>query len=78
VAKTCVLTGKKPMYGNRVSHAMNKTRRRQEPNLQWKRIWLPDEGRFVRIRISAAAMRMLSKRGPRAAFKAYGVRKPRR
>ena len=51
------------MSGNNVSHANNKTRRRFEPNLQWKRYWVPSEKRFVRLRLSAKAIKIITKRG---------------
>ena len=63
MAKYCPVTGKKPMSGNRVSHANNKTRRRFEPNLQSKRLWSPALGRFIRMRISAAGLKNINKRG---------------
>lgn len=63
MAKVCPITGKRPQFGNTVSHANNKTRRRWEPNLQWKRIWIPSEKRFVRMRISARALRTMQKVG---------------
>lgn len=63
MAKICPITGKRPQFGNKVSHANNKTRRRWEPNLQWKRIWVPSEKRFVRIRISARGLRTIEKVG---------------
>lgn len=63
MAKYCPVTGKKPMSGNRVSHANNKTARRFEPNLQEKRIWSPSLGRFVRLRVSAAGLKIINKRG---------------
>ena len=63
MAKVCVLTGKRPMSGNNVSHANNKTRRRFEPNLQWKRLWLPSEKRWVRLRLSTKAIKIINKRG---------------
>jgi large subunit ribosomal protein L28 len=63
MAKVCVLTGKRPVSGNNVSHANNKTRRRFEPNLQWKRLWLPSEKRWVRLRLSAKAIKIINKRG---------------
>lgn len=63
MAKVCALTGKRPMSGNNVSHANNKTRRRFEPNLQWKRLWVPSEKRFVRLRLTAKAMKIINKRG---------------
>ncbi len=61
--KVCFVTGKKPISGNRVSHANNKTRRRFEPNLQWKRIWIPSENRFVRLRVSARGLKTIGKLG---------------
>ena len=63
MARKCPLTGKKPKTGNRVSHAMNHTRMRQLPNLQTKRIFIPEENRWVRIRLSARALRTISKKG---------------
>jgi len=61
--KVCAVTGKKPTYGNRVSHANNKTRRRFEPNLHTKRFWVPSENRFVSLKVSARAMRTINKLG---------------
>lgn len=69
MARRCVLTGKGPMTGNNVSHANNKTRRRFLPNLQTKRIWLPDEKRYVTLKISARALRTLDKKGLKAMLK---------
>ena len=63
MSKKCQLTGKTVMYGNNVSHANNKTRRRFLPNLQKKRIWIPEENRFVTMRISTRALRTLDKHG---------------
>jgi len=63
MSKVCAITGKRPMSGNNVSHANNKTRRRFEPNLQWKRLWLPSEKRWVRLRLTAKAMKIINKRG---------------
>jgi large subunit ribosomal protein L28 len=63
MAKICPITGKRPQFGNKVSHASNKTRRRWEPNLQWKRIWVPSEKRFVRMRISTRGLRTIEKIG---------------
>jgi large subunit ribosomal protein L28 len=56
------------MAGNKVSHANNKTRRRWEPNLQWKRIWVPSEKKFVRMRVSARGLRTINKLGVEAAL----------
>jgi large subunit ribosomal protein L28 len=63
MARKCKLTNKGPLVGNRVSHANNKTKMRQLPNLQYKRIYLPEEGRWVRVRLSARALRTVSKKG---------------
>ena len=68
MAKICPITGKRPQFGNKVSHANNKTRRRWEPNLQWKRIWVPSEKRFVRMRISARGLRTIEKIGADASL----------
>ena len=51
------------MSGNNVSHANNKTRRVFNPNLQWKRFWLPSEKRFIRLRVSTKAIKIINKRG---------------
>ncbi len=59
----CQVTGKKPISGNNVSHANNRTRRRFYPNLQWKRFWLPDEKRWVRLRVSAHGIKIIDRRG---------------
>lgn len=63
MSKRCRLTGKGPLTGNNVSHAHNKTRRRQLPNLQIKRIYVPELGRWVRVRLSARALRTITKKG---------------
>ena len=63
MAKFCPVTKKKPMSGNRVSHANNRTKRRFEPNLHEKRIWVPSENRYVRLRLSASGMRTIDKQG---------------
>jgi|TARA_B110001454_G_scaffold12937_1_gene11757 large subunit ribosomal protein L28 len=51
------------MSGNNVSHANNKTKRRFLPNLQYRRFWVESENRWVRLRISAAALRLIDKKG---------------
>jgi large subunit ribosomal protein L28 len=63
MSKVCQVTGKRPMSGNNVSHAHNKTRRRFLPNLQSKRFWLQSEQRWVRLRVSHKGMRIIDKRG---------------
>lgn len=63
MSKICPVTGKRPMTGNNVSHANNKTRRRFLPNLQKRRFWVASENRFVTLRISTSAMRTIDKNG---------------
>ena len=63
MARVCQVTGKRPMVGNHVSHANNKTKRRFLPNLQYRRFWVEGENRWVRLRISNAALRLIDKVG---------------
>ena len=63
MSRVCDVTGKKPMFGNNVSHAHNKSRRRFNVNLQKKKFWLPDEKRYVTLRISTRGMRIIDKKG---------------
>jgi large subunit ribosomal protein L28 len=63
MARVCQLTGKKPLVGNNVSHAHNRTKMRQLPNLKNKRIWVAEENRFITVKISTSALRTLKKKG---------------
>jgi large subunit ribosomal protein L28 len=63
MSRKCKLTGKKPMVAMNVSHAHNRTKRRQLPNLQFKRLFVPELDRFVRIRLSTRALRTVLKKG---------------
>jgi len=63
MAKVCQVTGKRPMSGNNVSHAHNKTRRRFLPNLQNHRFWVESENRWVRLRLTTKGMRIIDKKG---------------
>ena len=63
MSKVCQVTGKRPMTGNNVSHANNKTRRRFLPNLHTHRFWVESEQRFVRLRVSSKGMRIIDKKG---------------
>jgi large subunit ribosomal protein L28 len=63
MARVCQVTGKGPMVGNSVSHANNKTKRRFLPNLQYRRFWVESENRWVRLRITNAALRLIDKKG---------------
>tara|TARA_B100000530_G_scaffold310382_1_gene236755 strand:- start:598 stop:819 length:222 start_codon:yes stop_codon:yes gene_type:complete len=58
-----MVTGKRPMQGNNVSHANNKTRRRFSPNIQNHRFWVNSENRFVKLRVSTKGMRIIDKIG---------------
>lgn len=63
MSKVCQVTGKKPMSGNNVSHANNKTRRRFLPNLHTHRFWMESEQRFVKLRVSTKGLRIIDKVG---------------
>ena len=63
MARVCQVTGKKPMVGNHVSHANNKTKRRFLPNLHYRRFWVESENRWVSLRVSQAGLRTIDKRG---------------
>ena len=63
MSRVCQVTGKRPVSGNNVSHANNKTRRRFLPNLHTHRFWLESENRFVRLRVSNKGLRIIDKRG---------------
>ena len=63
MARVCEVTGKGPMVGNNVSHANNKTKRRFLPNLQYRRFWVENENRWVRLRVSSAALLLIDKNG---------------
>jgi large subunit ribosomal protein L28 len=63
MARVCQVTGKRPIAGNNVSHAKNRTRRRFLPNLHHHRFWIESEKRFVRLRVSSKGMRIVDKKG---------------
>ncbi len=63
MSKVCQLTGKRPLTGNNVSHAKNRSKMRQLPNLKTKRIWIEEENRFVKIKVSVRGLRTLKKKG---------------
>ena len=63
MSKVCTITGKRPMVGNNVSHANNKTKRRFFPNLQSHRFWVESENRFVKLRLTTKGMRCIDKNG---------------
>ncbi|MDP5210477.1 MULTISPECIES: 50S ribosomal protein L28 [Microbulbifer] len=63
MSKVCQVTGKRPVTGNNVSHAKNRTKRRFVPNLHSHRFWVESEKRFVKLRVSAKGMRVIDKKG---------------
>ena len=63
MSRVCQVTGKRPMSGNNVSHAHNKTRRRFLPNLHSHRFWLEGEKRYVKLRVSTKGLRIIDKHG---------------
>ena len=65
MSRICDVTVKKPMFGNNVSHAHNKTRRRFNINLQKKRFWLADESRYITLNVSTQGLRLIDKKGIR-------------
>lgn len=65
MSRLCDITGKKPMFGNNVSHAKNRTRRRFNVNLQKKRFWLADENRWITLNVSTQGIRLVDKIGIR-------------
>ncbi len=63
MSRVCQVTGKRPVSGNNVSHAHNKTRRRFLPNLHTHKFWVEEENRWVKLRVSTKGMRMIDKLG---------------
>lgn len=63
MARICQVTGKRPRVGNNVSHANNKTKRKFYPNLQKKRFYIPEEDRWVTLKVSVSALRTINKNG---------------
>ena len=59
----CQLTGRKPGFGNSISHSHRRTKRRFDPNIQAKRYWLPSEGRYVRLTLSARGIKTVDRIG---------------
>ncbi len=72
MAKVCAITGKRPLAGHNRSKANNKTVRKFEPNLAYKRIWVESKQRHIRLRISHAGQRILDKRGADVVLKELG------
>ena len=62
MSKICQVTGKKPMSGNNVSHAKNRTKRTFQPNLHKHKFWVESEKRFINLTVSAKGMRIIDKK----------------
>jgi len=69
MSRVCELTGKRAMVGNNVSHAMNKTKRKFNINLHKKRFYLPEEDKWITLRVSTSALKNINKRGISAVIK---------
>ena len=69
MSKVCEITGKKAMFGNNVSFSVNKTRRRFNVNLSKKRFYIPEEDRWVTLKVSAKALKSINKKGISAVMK---------
>jgi large subunit ribosomal protein L28 len=63
MSKVCQITGKKVMFGNNVSHSNNKSRRKFYPNLQVKRFYIPEEDKWITLKVSTAAIKTINKLG---------------
>jgi large subunit ribosomal protein L28 len=63
MSRVCQVTGKRPLVGNKVSHANNKSKTRSLPNLQKHRFWLANEKKWITLRLSAHGLRIINKRG---------------
>lgn len=69
MSRVCELTGKKAMVGNNVSHAMNKSKRKFNVNLVKKRFYIPEEDKWVILRVSTSALKNINKKGISAVIK---------
>jgi large subunit ribosomal protein L28 len=69
MARVCEITGKRPQTGNKVSHANNKTKRRFYPNLQTKRFYIPEEDKWITLKLSTKAIKTINNKGITAVLK---------
>ncbi len=69
MSKVCEITGKRAMVGNNVSHSKRRTKRKFDVNLFYKKFFLPEEDRWVKLRVSASGLRLINKVGVQAAIK---------
>ncbi len=73
MSRKCQITGVGPLVGNNVSHAHNRTKRRQLPNLQKKRIYVPELKRFITLRLCARAIKTINKNGAKVTLQKAGL-----
>ncbi len=69
MSRVCELTGKKAMVGNNVSHALNRTKRKFDANLMTKRFYIPEEDKWITLKVSASALKNINKKGISAVIK---------
>ena len=69
MSRVCELTGKRAMFGNKVSHALNRSKRRFNVNLLKKRLYIPEEDKWITLKVSASALKTINKIGIFAAIK---------
>jgi len=69
MARVCEITGKRTQVGNNVSHANNKTKRKFYPNLQKKKFFVPEEGKWITLKLSTTAIKTINKKGISAVLK---------
>ena len=74
MARVCKITGKRPLVGNNVSKSNRKTKRRQLPNLQSKRIFVPELGKFVQLKVSVTALKTIDRLGLMSYLKKQGLK----
>ena len=74
MARVCRLTGKKGLVGNSVCHSQRKTKRVQQPNLIKKRIYIPEENRTVKVKLSVRALRSLNKKSLKQVLAEEGIK----
>ena len=69
MSRVCQITGKKVMVGNNVSHSKRRTKRKFYPNLQTKKFFIPEQGKWITLKVSASAIRTINKNGISAVLK---------
>ena len=74
MSRICKITGKRPLVGNNVSKSKRRTKRRQLPNLQTKKVYVPELGRYIQIKLSVTALKTIDKLGLVPYLKKQGLR----